>query len=107
MSSVALRKELVQTLLSEVVGLEERASKVAGGSALFYKGKEIAHFHSDNEIDVRLTKKVITSEGLSHPTDSEFHADRAPSSQWFEMRYSKASDLKRVVRLFKLACEQY
>ena len=42
-----------------IKGLEERPSKVAGGSALFFKGKEIAHFHHDTEIDVRLTKKVI------------------------------------------------
>lgn len=57
-----LRKELIKKL-ERISGLEDRPSKVAGGSAIFYNNKEIAHFHDDNEIDVRLTKKVIRKEG--------------------------------------------
>ena len=100
------RKLLVQNLL-EIEGVEERASKVAGGSALFYKGKEIAHFHNDHEIDVRLTKKVIEKEGLTHPSDSEVHSNRKPGSQWFEIRFRNAGQVKETVRLFRIACEQY
>jgi hypothetical protein len=102
-----LRKQLVESLLAEIPGLEERASTVAGGTALFYRSKEIAHFHHDTEIDVRLTKRVIKQEGLEHPSDSLVHANRAKTSEWMELRYSTAAEVKRVVRLFKLACEQY
>jgi hypothetical protein len=102
-----LRKRLVQNLLAEIDALEERTSIVAGGSAMFYKGKEIAHFHSDNEVDLRLTKQLIKREGLSHPTDSEVHPNRAASSQWMELRFHKTADIAKIVRLFKLACEQY
>ncbi|HEY9790521.1 MAG TPA: luciferase family protein [Candidatus Obscuribacterales bacterium] len=101
-----LRKQLIQKLL-EIEGLEERASTVAGGSALFYKGKEIAHFHNDHEIDVRLTKEVIKKEGLTHPIDSEVHSSRKPGSQWFEIRFRSAAQVEEAVRLFKLACQQY
>ncbi len=101
-----LRDELVKRL-EKVPGLEDRPSKVAGGSAIFYRGKEIAHFHHDNELDVRLTKKVIKAEGLMHPEGSEFHHHRSPNSQWIELRYKKAADLDEVVRLFKLALKQY
>lgn len=101
-----LRKELVKKL-ERIPGLEDRPSKVAGGSAIFYKDKEIAHFHDDAEIDVRLTKQLIRSEGLIHPTDSKIHKKRAPSSQWMELRFLKAKDVDEVVRLFKLALEQY
>jgi hypothetical protein len=101
-----LRKQLVENLLAEIPGLEERASKVAGGSAFFYRDKEIAHFHHDTEVDLRLTKQVIKKEGLAHPTDSFVHANRSPSSQWIELRYSEPSDIEEVVRLFKLACAQ-
>jgi hypothetical protein len=102
-----LRKQLVQNLLAEINGLDERASIVAGGSALFYNDKEIAHFHSDNEVDVRLTKQLIKREALSHPTDSKVHPNRAASSQWMELRFHKTTDIAKIVRLFKLACEQY
>lgn len=101
-----LRAELVKRL-EKIPGLEDRPSKVAGGTAIFYRGKEIAHFHHDHEIDVRLTKKVIKAEGLSHFDDSEFHRHRAPSSEWIELRFTKADHLAEVVRLFKLALKQY
>jgi hypothetical protein len=101
-----LRKELVKRL-EKIPGLEDRPSKVAGGSAIFYHGKEIAHFHHDNELDVRLTKKVIKAEGLAHPEDSEFHRHRSPSSEWIELRFTKVAHLDEVVRLFELAVMQY
>ena len=101
-----LKQELVKRL-EKIPGLEDRPSKVAGGSAIFYRGKEIAHFHHDNEIEVRLTKKVIKAEGLSHHEDSEFHRHRSPSSEWIQLRFTKAQHLNEVVRLFKLAVKQY
>lgn len=101
-----LRKQLVEKL-EAFEGLVDRPSTVAGGSAIFYHGREIAHFHNDNEIDVRLTKKIIKREGLSHPTDSEVHHHRSANSQWIELRFSRAEHLDEVVRLFKLALEQY
>lgn len=101
-----LRKDLFKKL-QRIPGLEDRPSKVSGGSAIFYKGKEIAHFHNDNEIDVRLTKKVIRQEGLNHQSDSEIHKHRSPSSEWIEIRFKKSEDVTEVVRLFKLALKQY
>lgn len=101
-----LRKKLIEKL-EAFEGLEDRPSKVAGGSAIFYHGKEIAHFHNDNEIDVRLTKKIIKREGLSHPIDSEVHHHRSATSEWIELRFSRTEHVEEVVRLFKLALEQY
>lgn len=101
-----LKNQLIKKL-EQISGLEDRPSKVAGGSAIFYKDKEIAHFHNDNEIDIRLTKKVIRKEGLNHPGDSKIHRHRSPSSEWIEIRFHKTEDVAEVVRLFKLALEQY
>lgn len=101
-----LKDQLVSEL-EKIKGLENRPSKVAGGSAIFYKNKEIAHFHHDNEIDVRLTKKIIKAEGLSHPENSEFHHQRSPSSEWIELRFKRKDQVAEVVRLFKLALAQY
>lgn len=101
-----LKQNLVEKL-ELIPNVEARPSKVAGGSALFFKNKEIAHFHHDNEIDIRLTKKVIKREGLSHPTDSDFHHHRGPGSEWIELRYRSQKQVEEVVRLFKLALECY
>lgn len=103
---MSLKKELV-IQLEKIPGLEDRPSKVAGGSAVFYKNKEIAHFHHNNEIDVRLTKKIIKAEGLTHPEGSKFHHHRSPSSEWIELRFRRKDHIKEVVRLFKLAVKQY
>ncbi len=100
-----LRNALVKRL-EEITGLEDRPSKVAGGSAVFFRNKEIAHFHNDNEIDVRLTKKVIKPEGLTHHADSIFHLKRA-NSEWIELRFSTMQQVDEVVRLFKIAMKQY
>ncbi|MBY0552412.1 MAG: DUF5519 family protein [Candidatus Obscuribacterales bacterium] len=102
----SLRRELIEKL-ETFEGLTDRPSKVAGGSAIFYHGKEIAHFHNDNEIDVRLTKKLIKREGLSHPADSEVHHHRSANSEWIELRFSRTEHVEEVVRLFKLALEEY
>lgn len=54
-------------------GVADRPSSVAGGTAFFYRGKEVAHFHHAHEWDLRLTKKVIQALGLVHPADSIYH----------------------------------
>jgi hypothetical protein len=102
------------TLLSQLVEklektneIEHRPSKVAGGSAIFFKGKEVAHFHSNNEIDIRLTKSIIKTEGLEHPADSKFHTGRKPGSQWIELSFRTTSQVDEIIRLFKLALKQY
>ena len=98
------KKTLIRKL-DQIPGLEDGPSKVAGGSAIFYKNKEIARFHHDNEIDVRLTKKIIRREGLKHPDDSKIHKHRSPSSEWIEIRFHNAKDVEEVVRLLRLAVE--
>jgi hypothetical protein len=83
--------------------VEDKPSPVAGGTALFYRGKEFAHFHNDNELDLRLTKSVILAQGLTHPSVSIHHPTRSLSSPWIEVRFTAAQDIAHVVRLVKLA----
>ncbi|MGO4376652.1 luciferase family protein [Pseudoduganella sp. RAF19] len=54
------------------------AKAVAGGSELVYGGKSFAH-HSDHELDLRLTRKLIQQQGLSHPPGSVHHPKRSPN----------------------------
>ena len=90
-------------LVRRLEDVEDRPSPVSGGSALFYRGKEFAHFHDVHELDLRLGKKVIQELGLSHPSDSAQHPDRSPNSPWIELRLQSPSDVKRVLALIERA----
>ena len=99
-------KRTLLARLSSIDGLEARPSVVAGGTALFHRGKELAHFHHDHEIDLRLTRKVIRALGLSQPADSRLHSTRSASSHWIEVRFSTPTEVERVVELVRLALAQ-
>jgi hypothetical protein len=101
----SLKQNLLE-LLTPIEGLTAEPSKVAGGTAFFYRGKEVAHFHYDNEIDIRLTRKIIKSLGLSHPLRSELHPTRSAASQWIEVRFNTTAEVRRVAELVKLAMIQ-
>jgi Family of unknown function (DUF5519) len=98
----SLKQQLLASLAS-IEAFEALPSKVAGGTALFLRGKEFAHFHNDHEIDLRLTSKVIKSLGLSHRADSQLHPTRSASSPWIEIRFNSPEDVQRVAELVKLA----
>lgn len=100
-----LKQDLLD-LLSSIDGFAAQPSRVAGGTALFYRGKEFAHFHHDNEIDLRLTRKVIRSMGLSHPPGSRLHPARSASSQWIELRFHTDAEVRHVAELVKVAIAQ-
>ena len=101
-----LRKELIRRL--EKLGVEHRPwpGRETGFASLYYRGKEFAHFHDDNELDLRLTKAVIVREGLVHPPDSRVHPNRAKTSPWIEVRFLTRAHLDHVLRLVKLAIER-
>lgn len=97
-----LKQHLLQ-LLAAVDGFTAEPSAVAGGTSLFYRGREFAHFHHDHEIDLRLTRQLIASHGLSHPPQSAFHPTRSLSSPWIELRFDSVDEVQRVAELVKLA----
>jgi len=103
---VSTPKQQLLNLLASIEGVSAEPSPVAGGTALFFCGKEFAHFHSDNELDLRLTRKVIASLGLSHPPGSVHHPTRAATSPWIEVRFSSVGEVRRTAELVKLAVAQ-
>jgi len=102
-----LKKELEKKIL-ELSGVTTQTYQGKNGefSSFVYKEKEFAHFHNDNEIDLRLTKRVIASEGLSHPIGSLQHPKRSKSSPWIELRFTNKTELFRVFEFVKLAIAQ-
>ncbi len=102
---VTLRELLIERVAN--LGVEHRPlpGRDDGFSALCYRGKALAHFHNDNELDIRLTKQIITREALKHPRNSVSHPKRSNNSHWIELRFHTAADLDRVVELVKIAIE--
>lgn len=74
-----------------------------GFSTIHFDGREIAHFHNFNEIDLRLGKRLIKQKNLKHPIDSVKHPKRTVNSQFIEIRFTNNQDIRKVVRLIKLA----
>ncbi len=97
-----LRRQLVRQLL-EIPGLSEKKwpERKDGFSTLHFDGKEFAHFHGDDEIDIRLGKASIASNGLFAPADSKHHPRRSPNSPWIEIRFSRQRDVAEIVRLVR------
>jgi hypothetical protein len=101
----ALKQALIAEL-NQISGFDARPSPVAGGTALFYRGKEFAHFHHDQELDLRLTRQLIKSLGLVHPPHSAQHPTRSAASPWIEVQFNTEEDARRAVQLVKTAIEQ-
>ena len=98
-----LRNTLSQRLRE--LAIEERAwpGRDDGFASLHFDGKDIAHFHTWSEIDIRLGKNTIKREGLVHPPNSKVHPGRSRNSPWYEMKILSAADVDEAARLVKLA----
>ncbi len=100
--TTSLKRQLID-LLEPLDGFSVQPSRVACGSALFYRGKEFAHFHHEHEIDLRLTAKVIKSLGLTRPARSERQPGRSTSSAWIALRIDTGDDVRHVAELVRRA----
>jgi hypothetical protein len=98
-----LRKRLVQEL-EKIPGVTEEIwpDRKDGFSTLHYNQKEFAHFHNDNELDIRLSKKIISEQKLSRLTNSAKHPKRSGNSPWIEFRFIEGNDTENILRLVKL-----
>ncbi len=101
-------KELLNKQISSIPGVTQKfwPTENGGFTSFIYNDKDFAHFHAGNELDLRLTKKVIASEKLSHPADSVVHPHRAKGSPWIELRFNSKEDVYDVCRLVALAIKQ-
>lgn len=89
--------------LLEIPGVSEKKwpERQDGFSTLHFDGREFAHFHGDDEIDIRLGKAMIASHGLTAPADSKQHPRRSSNSPWIEIRFSNKRELAEIVRLVR------
>ena|GEM_PF-1715680 len=72
---------------------------------VFYRGKDFAHFHDQEVIDIRLSQKFIKNEELNPLEDSKYHASRAKKSRWMLMRFKTEEDVANLLSLIERLLE--
>ena len=102
----ALQKQLEKELLKiddVEIRLYKKDSKLL---CVYYKGKEFAHFHDDNELDIRLTHKIIKDYSLVHPTRSKSHPNRSKKTKTMLLPFKDSKQLSELIHIVKLVVQE-
>jgi hypothetical protein len=98
---MSVREELEQRL-SEIPGVTRHPSRFGDADSYFSGDREIAHFHGDQRLDVRLTKEVIRERKAEHAFDARVRT-RGPSAEWVAVQIGTAQDIPLAVSLVEEA----
>lgn len=99
--TAGLRTRLA-TRLRGIGGVVESPSAFSEDDAFWCNGKEIAHFDSDDVVDLRLTKAVIRELRSALREDARVEL-RKGSSDWVEVRVASTDDIAFVMELAERA----
>jgi hypothetical protein len=95
-------REELERRLAAVPDLERRSSRWGPLPAYYIGEREIAHFHKDGRLDVRLTRTEIRERKARAALDPRVET-RGPTSEWVAVRASAFADLAFVVDLVESA----
>ena len=98
---MSIREEL-ERRLPEVPGVDRRPSRRGHGYTYFAGDREIAHFHGDLRLDVRLTRERIRQR-VSERSFDERVRTRGPSADWVAVRVVADQDLTLALSLVEEA----
>jgi luciferase-like monooxygenase len=96
-----VRDELERALVG-IPGIARRKSRRGPGLVYFVADQEIAHFHGDARLDVRLTREHIPRLKAEGAFDERVRT-RGPTADWVAIRISEVNDLSLALRLVKEA----
>ena len=100
-AAVSVREELEERLLLNS-GLVRRPSRHGDSHSYFVGTREIAHFHGDGRMDVRLTRQVIGELKQKGTLDRRVQT-RGPSADWAKVALDDEADLVLALELVDLA----
>ena len=103
MSALATR---ARACLVAIDGVAESGGIFTHGEAYWVNGKEIAHFHGDADIELRLTRAVISLQRGRLKSDPRIELRRG-TSDWITVHPAKARDLTLLSELAELAAEAH
>jgi hypothetical protein len=88
--------------MQQLPGLARRPSRYGDAFSYFVGSREIAHFHGDGRMDVRLTKERIRELKESGALDARVKT-RGASANWAAVQVATASDIPYAVQLVEEA----
>jgi hypothetical protein len=94
---MAVREELERALIG-TPGLIRRPSRRGTGHTYSVGDREIAHFHGDERLDVRLTRERISLRLAESPFDARVRT-RGPSADWVAVRVVESHDITLALSL--------
>lgn len=98
---VSIRDEL-ERRLALIPGLSRRRSRYGDGYSFFLADREVAHFHGDTRLDVRLTRRRLQEMRQEGPIDPRVE-QRARPTEWVSVRMTVPSDVEFAVGLVEEA----
>jgi hypothetical protein len=98
---MSIRAELERRLQALPL-LTRRKSRFGDSQSYFLADREIAHFHGDERMDVRLTRERIRELKADGAIDSRVHTG-GPSADWATVRVIEEGDLAFAVQLVEEA----
>ncbi len=101
MSGDRLRARLEREL-ERLRPLEGRRSRWSEAWSYQLRGREVLHFHGDQEIDLRLTHAVIRTEHERLANDARTGLGRR-ERDWVTVRFTATADIPFVLELVRLA----
>jgi luciferase-like monooxygenase len=91
-------REELERRLAELRDVSRRPSRHGDSESYFVGDREIAHFHGNERLDVRLTKEVIRQHKAQHDFDERVRT-RGPSAEWVAVRILDERDLPLAVSM--------
>lgn len=98
-----MRDRIAACLLS-LAGVEQGPSRFGGGPAFHVGGREFAHLHTAEEIDLRVTRSRERAIRRRFSADERF-AFRRTASDWLVVRVAREDDLALLDELARIAWE--
>jgi hypothetical protein len=98
---MSVREELARRLAT-LPGLEKRPSHYGDSGSYFVGEREIAHFHGDSRMDLRLTKEEIRRLKSEQALDHRVRT-RGPSAEWAEVHLTELNDIPYAISLVEEA----
>jgi hypothetical protein len=100
-AAMSAREEL-EVRLQQIPELGRRPSRYGDSFSYFVADREIAHFHGDGRMDVRLTRERIRLHKAEQPFDERVRT-RGPSADWVAVRVSEPGDVALALELVEEA----
>jgi hypothetical protein len=91
-------REELERKLAAIPDLVRRRSRFGNAYAYFVGAREIAHFHGDGRIDVRLTRQRIREMKIEDVLDPRVRT-RGPSADWATIPLDAGRDVALAVEL--------